>query len=102
MCRQVPTAESALQSASALLRDAMRLALDDFTTTLKHHAAVPSAAAMPFGGAPSSIGGDSAMPSGQPLLPMLGNPGVGESAPLCHDLILHPLCLGFRECGFRV
>ncbi|KAK9901547.1 hypothetical protein WJX75_001553 [Coccomyxa subellipsoidea] len=76
--RQVPTAESALQSASALLRDAMRLALDDFTTTLKHHAAVPSAAAMLFGGAPSSIGGDSAMPSGQPLLPMLGNPGVGS------------------------
>jgi len=83
MCRQVPTAESALQSSSALLRDAMRLALEDFTATLKHHAAVPSAAALLFGGAASSIGGDSALPSAQPLLPLLGTPRLGPTANTC-------------------
>ncbi len=44
-CRQVPTADSALSSATALQRDAMRLALDDFVATLKQQAAVPSAPA---------------------------------------------------------
>lgn len=42
-CRQVPTADSALSSATALQRDAMRLALDDFVATLKQQAAVPAA-----------------------------------------------------------
>ncbi|EIE20659.1 Exo70 exocyst complex subunit [Coccomyxa subellipsoidea C-169] len=76
--RQVPTADSALQSASALLRDAMRLALDDFTATLKHHAVVPSASGHLFGGAPSRIGGESGLPAAQPLLPMLATPRVGS------------------------
>ena len=44
-CRQVPTADSALSSATALQRDAMRLALDDFVAALKQQAAVPSAPA---------------------------------------------------------
>ena len=44
-CRQVPTADSALSSATALQRDAMRLALDDFVAILKQQAAVPAAPA---------------------------------------------------------
>ena len=44
-CRQVPTADSALSSATALQRDAMRLALDDFVAVLKQQAAVPAAPA---------------------------------------------------------
>ena len=39
----MPTADSALSSATALQRDAMRLALDDFLATLKQQAAVPAA-----------------------------------------------------------
>ena len=38
----MPTADSALSSATALQRDAMRLALDDFLATLKQQAAVPT------------------------------------------------------------
>jgi hypothetical protein len=56
--RSFHTAESALGSASALLRDAMQLVLDDFTKTLKQHADVPSPHSIPFGGA-SSVGADS-------------------------------------------
>lgn len=78
MCRQVPTADSALQSASALLRDAMRLALDDFTATLKQHAAVPSASSLLFGNAPSSVGGESGLPAGQVPLPLMGTPRTGN------------------------
>ncbi|BDA42170.1 Exocyst complex component EXO70A1 [Coccomyxa sp. Obi] len=75
--RQVPTADSALQCASALLRDAMRLALDDFTATLKQHATVPSASSLLFGNAPSSVGGESGLPGGQVPLPLMGTPRTG-------------------------
>ena len=83
MCRQVPTADSALQSASALLRDAMRLALDDFTATLKQHATVPSASSLLFGGAPSSVGGESGLPG---PLPLMGTPRTGNLPDLYHLL----------------
>lgn len=68
-CRSVHTAESALGSATALLRDARQLALDDFTKTLRQHAGVPPTDALLFGAAPSSVGGDSAATPKVPTTP---------------------------------
>ncbi len=62
------TAEAALASASALLRDAVKIALEDFTNTLR--AAAEKAGPLQLYGRPGSDAG-----SGQRVL--------GEERPIC-------------------
>ena len=87
-CRQVPTADSALSSATALQRDAMRLALDDFLAMLKQQAAVPAA---------PNWGGSTA---GSPSPTTAYTPKEGEHTP-CVNALTEDRSLAQKCCQGR-